>query len=169
MRQEAAGNNKTIVEGSPKKKKEDTSKAYVTMMNHVRKDKDFANLMAEFDRQKNAGKSLHPKMEKLVSLTLTHFTNAAEDAAASESPNGQSKIMVFVQFRDVVDEIVELFKGHEPTIRAARFVGQGTDKQGKKGINQKEQLEVRLDLIPFADYFLIERHPGDKEVQGGNL
>lgn len=146
LRQDAAGNKQAIVEGSPKKKKEDPTKAYVSMMNHVRKDKDFANLMAEFDRQKNAGKSLHPKMEKLVALTLSHFTNASEDAATSDSPR-QSKIMVFVQFRDVVDEIVDLFKVHEPTIKAARFVGQGADKQGKKGINQKEQLEVCFSLF----------------------
>ena len=52
--------------------------------------------------------------------------------------------MVFVTYRECLDEIVERLNTEQPLVRATRFVGQGADRQGKKGFAQKEQLEVGL-------------------------
>lgn len=50
--------------------------------------------------------------------------------------------MVFCSFRQGVEEVVEFLKHEEPMIRPVPFIGQGTDKSGKKGYGQKEQLAV---------------------------
>ncbi|EEB92655.1 hypothetical protein MPER_08804 [Moniliophthora perniciosa FA553] len=50
--------------------------------------------------------------------------------------------MVFVTNREAVEEIVQAMDAHRPLLRASRFIGQGTDVRGQKGLAQKEQLEV---------------------------
>ncbi|KAF9821870.1 hypothetical protein IEO21_00300 [Rhodonia placenta] len=115
----------------------------------LQKDPAFAALIKEVEDQKNRGFSLHPKMEKLRVLLVQHFAkhmldkeevqgDAAHVAQIAES----SRVMVFVSFRECVDEVVEVLNKENPLIRATRFIGQGTDKQGRKGIAQREQLEV---------------------------
>ena len=63
-----------------------------------------------------------------------------------ESTGGQqvheSRAMVFATYRENVGEIVDALNQEHPMIRASRFIGQGIDKQGRKGYAQKEQLEV---------------------------
>ena len=113
----------------------------------VMEDKNWSALMVELERQKANDFDPHPKMEKLVALALKHFVDADADAAVARERGdtaNDSKVMVFVQFRDCVDEIMERLKPHHPLIRPAPFVGQGIDKRGKKGITQKEQLQVRF-------------------------
>lgn len=111
-------------------------------------DPDFVELMNRFELQQAEGFAMHPKMEKLVALLLEHFVQAANEEASNLPPgqeatnDGGSKIMVFVSFRGCVEEIVELLNQHRPIIRATAFIGQGTDKAGRKGISQAEQLEV---------------------------
>lgn len=58
--------------------------------------------------------------------------------------------MVFMTFQEAVDEIVEVLNFERPLIRAHKFIGQGTDKQGKKGLAQKKQLEVSVSLCYFS-------------------
>lgn len=89
----------------------------------------------------------HPKMEKAVHLLVEYYgqklpDNDWEESEESEESSGESKAMVFVTHREAVDEIVEALNVHQPMIRASRFIGQGTDKHGKRGQAQKEQLEV---------------------------
>ncbi|QRW05020.1 Helicase conserved C-terminal domain [Ceratobasidium sp. AG-Ba] len=73
----------------------------------------------------------HPKMEKLISLLRDHFDT--EDAQ-------ETRVMVFTNFRESVDEIVAHLNENGPKIRAARFIGQAGGKTGEKGMNQKEQI-----------------------------
>ena len=104
------------------------------------------------EKQAAVGFAPHPKMDMLTGIILEHFMNAQSAAAtpattpaAGESPAPvESKIMVFVQFRDVLDEVMEALERHKPIIKPVRFVGQGKDKQGKKGMGQAEQLGVCL-------------------------
>ncbi|KAG9128306.1 3'-5' DNA helicase [Ceratobasidium sp. 392] len=73
----------------------------------------------------------HPKMQKLNDLLREHFD--AEDAE-------ETRVMVFTNFRESVDEIVLHLNTNGPKIRASRFIGQAGGKGGEKGMNQKEQI-----------------------------
>lgn len=90
--------------------------------------------MQELDTQKAIGFALHPKMEELLNILIQHFGQSEE--------GDETRVMVFSSYRAVVDRIVEELSKHEPLLRAARFIGQGMDKHGKKGLAQKEQHEV---------------------------
>ncbi|KAJ7042488.1 hypothetical protein C8F04DRAFT_1076096 [Mycena alexandri] len=105
----------------------------------LREDPLFQSVTKELQRQSLTGFSLHPKMERMKALVVQHFAERlGEDGQETERTN----IMVFVTFRQAVDEIVAVLNREQPLIRATRFIGQGTDKQGGKGLAQKEQLEV---------------------------
>jgi ATP-dependent DNA helicase MPH1 len=52
--------------------------------------------------------------------------------------------MVFVTFREAVDEIVDFLNQESPLLRVAKFIGQGIDRKGNKGLAQREQLEVSI-------------------------
>jgi ATP-dependent DNA helicase MPH1 len=97
--------------------------------------------MTEFELQRAHGFSVHPKVEKLKSILIQHFGSKLpeEDATAEDT-----KVMVFSNYRGVVDEITDALNKEQPLIRATRFIGQGTDKQGKKGLAQKEQNDVSI-------------------------
>ncbi|KAG8768278.1 3'-5' DNA helicase [Ceratobasidium sp. 428] len=73
----------------------------------------------------------HPKMQKLNELLREHFD--AEDAE-------ETRVMVFTNFRESVDEIVAHLNMNGSKIRASRFIGQAGGKGGEKGMNQKEQI-----------------------------
>lgn len=94
----------------------------------------------------------HPKMEKLRSMCIEHFV-AAEDEVDQDGKKKETRVMVFCNFRAVVDEIVDCLNQQRPLINATAFVGQGTAK-GVKGRSQKDQIEVRgfaLDPETGAD------------------
>lgn len=85
-------------------------------------------------------------MEKLKALALEHFSQ--ETDAEGEKVSG---MIVFAEYRDCVDEIVLMLNEERPMLRATRFIGQGTDKQGKKGIAQKDQIEASCKML-YGDY-----------------
>jgi hypothetical protein len=123
----------------------------------LRSDPMFQAVMREIEMQKNKGFAVHPKMDRLKALAVQHFADKLEDGGEAVDASGEgqegreeTRVMVFVTFRECVDEIVEALNIERPLIRATKFIGQGTDKQGKKGMTQKEQLEVRQDslLVP---------------------
>lgn len=76
----------------------------------------------------------HPKLAKLEELLLIHF---------SQSEDRDTRAMVFVQYRDSVNEIVTLLSEHAPIINPMPFVGQAQGKGSTgKGLTQKEQAAV---------------------------
>ncbi|KAG1769606.1 hypothetical protein EDD22DRAFT_977468 [Suillus occidentalis] len=103
----------------------------------LRKDKNFMALLSELEVQKvrPGGYAMHPKMETLKMLLLQHF-------GARMGEGEETRAMVFVTYRECVDEIVHILNEEQPLLKVMRFIGQGTDKQGRKGFAQKEQLEV---------------------------
>lgn len=127
----------------------------------LRSEPLFQDLVTELERQHNTGFFIHPKLDKLQCLAVDYFAQSkagsdvvcngtsATATAVVGAPDDQTKMMVFTNFRASVDEIVKLMNAHQPLIRATRFIGQGTDKHGKKGIAQKDQLEVEW-LVPIA-------------------
>lgn len=111
----------------------------------ITKNQKYQDLIAELEMQKMAGRRFHPhpKMEKLKSLVLEHLVGRGEDEdGGSAEPNPDTRVMVFVSFRDCVEEVVDYLNCDSPIIKATKFVGQSTDKGGRKGFAQKEQLAV---------------------------
>ncbi|KAJ3815039.1 P-loop containing nucleoside triphosphate hydrolase protein [Lentinula aff. lateritia] len=102
----------------------------------------FLSLMNEIRAQNAQGFKMHPKMEKMKNLIMQHFGARMSEDGDPESGEGATKAMVFVTHRAAVDEIVEVLNAEQPLIRATPFIGQGTDKKGKKGLAQREQLEI---------------------------
>ncbi|KAG6911756.1 hypothetical protein DXG01_000002 [Tephrocybe rancida] len=106
----------------------------------LREDPMFQAVLRELNNQRACGFSVHPKMDRLKTLIIEHFAQKIPDN--EEAAPDDTRVMVFVTFREAVDEIVDTLNAERPLIRAHKFIGQGTDKQGKKGLAQKEQLDV---------------------------
>jgi len=100
----------------------------------------------------------HPKMERLVGVVVQHFMDRQDEndnivqaraesalssgVAADEDPLLQTRVMIFANYRESVEEITRVLGQHRPLIKVQSFIGQATAK-GKKGISQKEQQKVR--------------------------
>lgn len=91
----------------------------------------------------------HPKMKKLKSLVLDHLwtKGATGEGGGTGEFNPNARVVVFVSYRDCVEEVADYLNLEYPIIKATRFVGQGKDKGGRKGFAQKEQLDVRASAI----------------------
>ncbi|KAG6334918.1 hypothetical protein ID866_4160 [Astraeus odoratus] len=124
-----------------KEKSGDDNKA---SKNALRNDATFRELLSQLSAHKArpGGFAMHPKMETLKLLLVQHFGSRMAEGAEGDGPGEDTKAMVFVTFRECVDEIVDVLNEERPLLRATRFVGQAADKQGRKGFAQKEQLEV---------------------------
>ncbi|KAF8315142.1 P-loop containing nucleoside triphosphate hydrolase protein, partial [Clavulina sp. PMI_390] len=114
----------------------------------------FKEIMELFRKRKgeSTGGMIHPKMDRLRSLLLEYFLNQQEAAAdvgeggSEEARRKESKVMVFASFRNAVEQIVDYLNFDSPLIRAHRFIGQATNKEGRKGLKQKDQLKVVEDF-----------------------
>src|SRR5258708_27951799 len=118
----------------------------------ILKDPHYMGLMKEIERQRNhqGHFPVHPKMDMLRTIAIQHFARAQMDEELQEqddgtpNPHTSTRMIVFCSYRECVEQIVKLLNDEQPMIRAHKFIGQGTDKRGGKGVTQKEQLEVRV-------------------------
>ncbi|KAL4069373.1 hypothetical protein J3A83DRAFT_4359291 [Scleroderma citrinum] len=110
----------------------------------LKSDTTFQKLLSELEghRIRPGGFGMHPKMETLKLLLVQHFGSRMAEDIGDESAGGDTRAMVFVTYRECVDEIVDVLNEERPLLKVTRFIGQGFDKQGRKGFAQKEQLEV---------------------------
>ncbi|XP_061173953.1 Fanconi anemia group M protein-like [Saccostrea echinata] len=107
---------------------------------------DLMNMLCEkFGKMKGRRESKsfvsgHPKLAKLEEVVLNHFKSI------EDSSNGQNevttRIMIFSQYRDSVEEITNMLQQHEPQVKAMSFIGQSSAGKATKGFTQKEQLKV---------------------------
>ena len=95
----------------------------------------------------------HPKLNKLEEVVLNHFrkfesqttidlTGPSHSSASCKKPEVNTRVMIFSQYRESVQEISELLSQHSPLVRIMTFVGHGSGKSSSKGLTQKEQTEV---------------------------
>ena len=92
---------------------------------------------------------IHPKMKKLKELLSEQI-----------SLNENSRILVFSQYRDSVNNIINYF-GEDDVIQIHKFVGQQT-KGRDKGMSQKNQLEI-LDKFKEGIYnVLVSTNVGEE-------
>ena len=110
--------------------------------------------------------SPHPKMEKLKSLVLEHFLSKGATGEGDEpaETDSSTRVMVFASYRDCVEEIVEYLNLESPIIKATKFIGQGTDKEGRKGYAQKEQLAVSYRTLSSSPGCLLRAFEGYRTV-----
>ena len=83
-------------------------------------------------RNLQAKKIEHPKIEELAVLAENQFKE-----------NQNAKIIVFAQFRETAQTIVDRLK-QIPEIKASIFIGQAkkSNSRGTSGLNQKEQKQI---------------------------
>jgi ERCC4-related helicase len=139
------------------------------LLNNVALSNLLSRIAAEQQQPTYVG---HPKLERLETIVLAHFLDWTDTTTALENKvvqNGQcsdtgtaaagvgvgmegengigSRVMIFCEFRDSVDEIVAVLNRHCPMLRTMSFVGQQSSKSGGKGYTQKEQLEVSINSV----------------------
>ncbi len=88
-------------------------------------DEDYLKLKLELDEVSEP----HPKLSVLKEIV---------EKQMKDSPS--SRIIIFTQFRDTANAIVEML-GSVPGVRASRFVGQASKKEDK-GMKQEEQVRL---------------------------
>jgi Fanconi anemia group M protein len=82
----------------------------------------------------------HEKVEKVLEIV-------GEQLRAKED----SKVIVFAQYRDVVEELTDRLSSMG--VRASKFIGQA-DREGEKGLSQKEQIEI-MEKFRGGEYSVI--------------
>jgi ERCC4-related helicase len=90
--------------------------------------------------------------ELLQGLTLEHpkIAKAVEVVRAELARNSSARVIVFSQYRDTVDRLVEEMEGvHDRGLRPARFVGQAA-RGDDAGLSQREQVAL-LDRFRSGD------------------
>ena len=88
----------------------------------------------------------HPKILRLLQLINDHHVPSMNNVR--NSPNSNSKILVFTQYRDTAKHIVEVLEKNG--IKTSRFVGQAK-RIGDEGMKQNEQAAV-LESFRNSDF-----------------
>ena len=102
----------------------------------------------------------HPKLLKLEEVVLEHFREHQSSASASTS-SGQTadtRVMIFSQYRESVQEIADMLSQHRPLIKVMTFVGHSAGKTSSKGLTQKEQTEVCMYNLYTTSQYLRKFH-----------
>ena len=91
----------------------------------------------------------HPKILQLLQLIKDHHhLSSTMSNVRNNSPNSNSKILVFTQYRDTAKHIVEVLEKNG--IKTSRFVGQAK-RIGDEGMKQNEQAAV-LESFRNSDF-----------------
>ncbi|KAF9360483.1 hypothetical protein BGX26_009173 [Mortierella sp. AD094] len=127
----------------------------------------------------------HPKLERLVGIVVQHFVDHQDQndalvqarAVSSESSNAgassddtlpQTRVMIFANYRESVEEIGRVLEHHRPLVKVQSFIGQATAK-GKKGISQKEQQKVVADFQKGQHNVLVATSIGEEGLDIGDV
>lgn len=109
----------------------------------IANDANFKQLMGRLQTWTSKDEFVgHPKLEYLKSVVLNHFMDAGEgDGIANGRPPSDTRIMIFVNFRDNAEVVTRVLKRHEPMIRPHVFVGQASARNSE-GMDQKTQSDI---------------------------
>ena len=85
----------------------------------------------------------HPKLKKLEEVVLSHFRSHESSTSNAPSSSVNTRVMIFSQYRESVQEIADMLMCHAPLVRVMSFVGHSSSSRStSKGLTQKEQTEV---------------------------
>ncbi|KAF9934538.1 3'-5' DNA helicase [Linnemannia zychae] len=140
---------------------------------------DFMRMMDQVRTKVNSPNFVsHPKMERLVAVVIKHFMdhqdkhdslqNSSFSTIDNENTPTETRVMIFANFRETVDEIDRVLEKHRPLIKVRRFIGQATAK-GKKGISQKEQQKVVADFQKGEYNVLVATSIGEEGLDIGDV
>mgnify|MGYP001793097208 CR=1 FL=1 len=92
----------------------------------------------------------HPKLLKLEEIVIEHFEKfSVNESSTNKESSVNTRVMIFSQYRDSVNEITSILSQHAPLVRVMSFIGQQTSGKSTRGLKQKEQLEVRAKNVYF--------------------
>lgn len=83
----------------------------------------------------------HPKLAKLEEVILDHFVSFYDEMEGDPGVSG-TRVIVFSEYRDSVNEITEVLNQHRPLVRVMSFIGHSSTGRASKGFSQKDQLKV---------------------------
>ncbi|RKP17791.1 hypothetical protein ROZALSC1DRAFT_30442, partial [Rozella allomycis CSF55] len=112
---------------------EGDSDHHPSLIMNLQKNIELNNLVKYLNELRNTKRESHPKFQKLKESLNEHFSKNGRD----------SKVIIFANFREIVEEIFEYLK-EEDQVRVATFVGQSHGKT--RGLKQKEQIKVLEDF-----------------------
>ncbi|KAK9716906.1 3'-5' DNA helicase, variant 2 [Basidiobolus ranarum] len=134
------------------------------------KNPTFVDLMTRIEKMLNEPTFIgHPKLEKLVSYIVNYFVNHEADNDGLEvHAQRQTRVMIFAEYRESVEEIVKALDTHSPMIRPMSFIGQAS-KKAKKGFSQKEQLAVLAQFKEGGYNVIVSTSIGEEGLDIGEV
>ncbi|KAH3731696.1 Fanconi anemia group M protein [Pelomyxa schiedti] len=103
------------------------------------------------------GSSNHPKLSKLEEIVKEHFETQPD-----------SRVMIFTQYRDSVNDIALLLKSCEPLVHVMTLVGQSKERGGP-GLSQKEQIQILNDFRKGLYNTLVATCIGEEGLDIGDV
>lgn len=141
----------------------DGSKGISRAKAEIMRNPDFVAILDDLKRQigaddvsKSSSLIGHPKLTKLKDIVLAHFQGWDAQLEGEKNALKESRVMIFSQFRDSVEDISHMLSKHKPLVRVMSFIGQQSKGNTSKGLTQKEQLEVFVEIffIQRSSYFI---------------
>ncbi|XP_054758508.2 Fanconi anemia group M protein-like [Lytechinus pictus] len=118
----------------------------------------------------------HPKMTKLKEVVLEHFEKftsgnqmEAGPSTSRASNKHSTRVMIFAQYRDSVQEITQMLNRHQPTVRCMSFIGQASAGKNTKGFSQKEQIRVVNEFKNGGYNTLVSTCVGEEGLDIGDV
>ncbi|XP_078592981.1 Fanconi anemia group M protein-like isoform X1 [Branchiostoma floridae x Branchiostoma japonicum] len=115
----------------------------------------------------------HPKLAKLEEVVQQHFQQFDNEAAGSSTQAATkpaaTRVMIFAQYRDSVQEIADILNHHRPLVRVMTFIGQASTGKVKKGFTQKEQLAVMKKFREGGYNVLVSTCVGEEGLDIGDV
>lgn len=108
----------------------------------------------------------HPKLEQVRAEVLQHLIDAGEGADGGARTS--TRIEIFSQYRESVEEICRVLERDGPIVRPHVFVGQSSSEKSE-GMSQKKQLEVTQKFKSGEYNVLISTQVGEEGLDIGEL
>eukprot|EP01133_Synstelium_polycarpum_P003588 gene3588-4108_t len=106
-----------------------------------------------------SSKVVHEKLVKLSEIVIAHFNNSKDKS---------TRVMVFVELRDTVAEIVDYLGKKSSLIKVMPFYGQSDGKR-TKGLNQGEQASILTRFRDGGYNTLISTSIGEEGLDFGEV